>query len=180
MKNIKSKHKRRWVMFKQRVKDFFFKLFAVRKITKIISKTYYNLVYKTGKDFDSIFMVPDEFKKYSNEQIERALDILVKYNKLASWNKKTQQNEDGYLVVLPTENRSQRRILNNIPEEIDLNNVKTEPVEQKQQENIQLEGQPNKTTAPAEDTPTNNEESAPAEQNQSTPTKHKSIWDDED
>ena len=69
-----------------------------------------------------------EFKKYSNEQIEHALSILVKYNKIVSWSYKTQNNEDGYLIILLTENRSQRRILNNIPEEIDLNQVKTTPI----------------------------------------------------
>lgn len=126
VKNIRTKSKRRWVTFKQAIREFFFKLFAVRKITKTISKTYYNLVYRTGKELDSIFMVPAEFKKYSNEQIEHALDILVKYKKLSSWCKKIQHNEDGYLLVLTTENCSQSRFYNNIPEEIDLNQVKVE------------------------------------------------------
>ena len=128
MKNIRSKSKRRWVTFKQAIREFFFKLFAVRKIIKIISKTYYDLIYETGTEYSSIFMAPSDFRKYSDKQIEHALNILVKHKKLSSWNKLKKDNEDGYLLVLPTENRSEHRILKAIPPEIDLNKVNIEPI----------------------------------------------------
>ena len=151
MKNIRTNSKRRWIAFKQTIREFFFKLFAVRRITGMISKTYYNLIYNTGKDYDSIFMVPSEFKKYSDEEIEHALNILVKHNKLISWCKTIQHNEDGYLLVLISENRSQRRFYNNIPEEINSNQVKIEQISLQPMETENI-----KTVEEIKQTPTNN------------------------
>lgn len=159
MKNIKSKRKRRWVAFKQAIREFFFKLFAVRKITKTISNTYYALLYETGIEYTSLFMVPSDFKKYSNKQIEHALNILVKHKKLASWCNKIRNNADGYLLVLPTENRLERRILNCIPDEIDLNQVNVQPISL----------QPMETSA---ETPTQTENPQPAEETEPTPTNN--------
>lgn len=106
-----------------------------KRIEKIY-KTYYKQTHSITP-IEQLRIYPEDFKKLSNETIERGLNLFVKQGGLKSWSKQTVQNADIYLVVFNNENRSQERfsdtkntILSRIPQEIDLNKVELEPISQ--------------------------------------------------
>lgn len=168
---------------KRKLKQWWFKHTVYKKVKKTISKFLYEYRYHTGTNTNQIFMLPDDFKKYSNEQIEFALDMLKTHLELEHWEHKTIKNEDGYLLIISSQNRSQARFSNRFLEEINLNDVKVEPVTQNEQQKQQI-------THPEQSI---QDEELPAEkmidakqpvhaeqpkQVESTPAKRKSVWDD--
>lgn len=133
----------------RRISDWWFtitKLRFMRKILQYLVKVI--CIEKNINTLDKLNVYPSDFRKLSNEQIERGLKLFVKRKELLNWEHIKYQNADGYLVVLPNENGSQERILNRIPEEIDLNNVNLEPLPQNMPEK-QLEEHQQDTTIEA-------------------------------
>lgn len=141
-----SKRRERKLRRKRRLRDWWFKITIYRKVRKKLIKYLYEARYYEDNDTDRIFVVPADFK-YSNEEVEKALKLLLKKGELKQITKAKEENADGYLVVFETENRSQRRISRRVPAEIDLNNVEIEPVAQKQATNQQtVSAEPKQTT----------------------------------
>ena len=106
------------------------------KRIKKIYKTYYKQTHSITP-IEQLRIYPEDFKKLSNETIERGLNLFVKQGGLKSWNKQTVQNTDIYLVVFNLENRSQERIskpnravLDRTPQEINLTELNLEPITQ--------------------------------------------------
>lgn len=140
-----------------------------KRIEKIY-KTYYKQTHSITP-IEQLRIYPEDFKKLSNETIERGLNLFVKQGGLKAWNKQTVQNADIYLVIFNLENRSQERfsdtkntILSRIPQEIDLNKVELEPISQpescvytKPGKNEVEADKPTKTTE-VNSTPTNSEQ----------------------
>lgn len=162
--------------------QWWFEFWIGRKIWKIISDFLYMYRKHTNTNTYQIFMVPDDFKKYSNEEIERALDIF-KHNGILYWEHKTIKNEDGYLLIISSQNRSHARFSNRFLEEINLNDVKVEPITQNEQtkqqithpeQSIQDEELPAEKMIDAKQ-PVHAEQ---PKQVESTPAKRKSVWDD--
>lgn len=132
---IKSKSFNKKLARARRWSDFWFKLFKLGFMRRILKKILKQTTIKNNfKDVNKLQIFPSDFRKLSDEQIERGLDMFVKRCELASWSHIKEQNADGYLVVFSSENRSQERILNRIPEEINLNEINLEPLPQKEQE----------------------------------------------
>lgn len=123
---------------KRKRRDWFF-MFTVRKMKRIIKKIY-SIYFKENSSITPIGQLnvyPEDFKKMSNEKIERGLDIMLGRGDLMGWKKKNIENANAYLLVLNIENLSQGRFqvakrakLNRIPQEIDLNKVELEPIKQ--------------------------------------------------
>ena len=132
-KMLISKHRERKLRRKRRLKDWWFKITIYRKVRKKLIKYLYEARYYEGVDTNQIFVTPADFK-YSTEEVEKALKLLVKKGELNQIIPKKEQNLDGYLVVIATENRSQNRISRAVPIEIDLNTIETKPVLQNQPE----------------------------------------------
>ena len=128
MKKIITSKGNRRLRKKRKFSDFIFRHTVLKRVRKTIAKTYYAECFRTNTEIKSLFMVPSEFVKYSNQQIEKAFELLVKHEAIASWEHKTVKNADGYLIVFPVENGSQSRILSHIPEEINLSGEKVEPI----------------------------------------------------
>lgn len=121
---------------KQKVSNWWFSLRTLPKMRKRIKKIYYAYLDEIGAEETSKLQIyPEDFKKYSNKKIERGLDLFVKRKELASWSKIQVQNADAYILVFPTQNRTQERFskakskqLCRTPQEIDLNTVQIEPI----------------------------------------------------
>lgn len=120
-----------------KLREWWFTNHTAKKMWKRIEKIYKTYYKQTHSitPIEQLRIYPEDFKKLSNETIERGLNLFVKQGGLKSWNKQTVQNADIYLVVFNNENRSQERfsntkntILSRIPQEIDLNKVKLEPI----------------------------------------------------
>ena len=132
---IKSKKFNKKLARSKRWSDFWFKLFKLPFMRRILKKILKQTTIKNNfKDINKLQVFPSDFRKLSDEQIERGLDMFVTRRELAMWTHIKEQNADGYLVVFADENRSQERILNRIPQEIDLNKLNLEPLPPKEQE----------------------------------------------
>lgn len=137
---ITNKSNKRY--FKNKKKsDWWFALTKLRLMRKCIKKLYYiTLDTQPNKEhLQELQVYPEDFKKLSNEQIERGLNLFVKRQELASWRPNKLNNADGYLLVFPFENRSQERFsktktskLERIPQEINIDDIKLEPINSQQ------------------------------------------------
>ena len=128
----------------RRISDWWFTITKLKFMRKILRKLIKTIcLEKNINSLEKLNVFPSDFRKLSNEQIERGFKLFVIRKELLHWEHIKYQNADGYLVVLPNENCSQERILNRIPEEIDINSIKTEPLPQnepqKQLEHITIE-----------------------------------------
>lgn len=154
---IKSKKFNNKLARARRWSDFWFKLFKLRFMRKILKKILKQTTIKNNfKDVNKLQVFPSDFRKLSDEQIERGLNMFVERRELASWSHIKEQNADGYLVVFPDENRSQERFLNRIPQQINLNDVNLEPLPSQEQAEKTTQAEDNKSKQPVE--PTNNED----------------------
>ena len=114
----------------QKVKNFFFRMRPLRKMRKRISKIYYKEQVKREEPIKELIIYAHALK-YDKFKIEKALKIFVERGELIHYELvKKGDSKDGYKLIFPVENRSQRRILAEVPEEIDLNSVATEPTPQ--------------------------------------------------
>ncbi|MBQ8886811.1 MAG: hypothetical protein IJW25_01205 [Clostridia bacterium] len=99
---------------------------------KRIRKIYYKEQIKHPEPIEKLPIYAHIFK-YDQKQIEYGLDMFVARGELKSYEKlKIGDSKDAYILIFSPENRSQCEILAAVPEEIDLNNVKLEPVPQNQ------------------------------------------------
>ena len=122
----KNKRARRW----QKIKNFFFRIWPLRKMRKRISKIYYKEQVKREEPIKELIIYAHALK-YDKAKIEKALTMFVERDELVRFEPvKKGDSKDAYLLIFPTENRSQSRILAEVPEEIDLNSVKLEPIPQ--------------------------------------------------
>ena len=131
-----------------------------KRIQKIY-KTYYKQTHATSP-IEQLTVYPEDFKKLSNETIERGLNLFIKQGGLKSWNNQTVQNADAYLLIFNLENRSQERIskpnravLDRTPQEINLNELNLEPITQPA-DNVYTK--PGEQTIETNDKPTNTKE----------------------
>ena len=132
---IKSKKFNKKLAKARRWSDFWFKLFKLGFMRRILKKILKQTTIKNNfKDVNKLQVFPSDFRKLSDEQIERGLEMFVARRELASWSHIKEQNADGYLVVFADENRSHERFLNRIPQEINLNDVNLEPLPPKEQD----------------------------------------------
>ena len=132
----------------QKISGWWFKIWTAKPIWKRIKKIY-KITYKTNlatTPFEKLVVYPEDFKKFSNENIERAFNLFVKDGGLKSWNKQIQQNADVYLLILNIENLLQDRFsttqkpkINRIIQEIDLDSVNVEPITQSPDTNIKVD-----------------------------------------
>lgn len=140
---IKSKNFNKKLARAKRRSDFWFKLrklgFMRRILIMILKQATAN---NNFNDVNKLQVFPSDFRKLSNEQIERGLDMFVARGELATWSHIKEQNADGYLVVFPDENHLESRIFNRIPQEIDLNNIQLAPIYDKEQ---QIAAEPEQT-----------------------------------
>lgn len=124
-KRIERKYRRR-----QALKKFWFSLFKLRRMRKRIEKLYYKEQLQHDTTIYKLTVYAHAFK-YSKPQIEYGLNLLVEKNVIESFEPiKKGDSKDGYTLVFSSQNRSQDRILAEVPEEIDLNQVNVEPVRQ--------------------------------------------------
>lgn len=158
---------------KRKHKQWWFKHTVYKKVKKTIAKYLYNYRYHTATNTNQIFMLPEDFKKYSNQQIEFALDMLLHDGELERWEPKTIKNQDGYLLIIAAQNRSQARFSSQYLQEIDLNDVQLEPITNKDKTGQNETKQVNSAQEQATVTTTE----PTTEQVEPTP-KHKNIWDD--
>lgn len=116
---------------KKRFKEWWFRKTKLWRIRKKIKKIYYKHFIKTSQHTNELIIYLSDFKgKYSKEQFEYALELFLKRNEIISFTQENVKSRDGYLLILTNENRSQERILERTLQEIDLNEVKTEPINQ--------------------------------------------------
>lgn len=150
-----------------RLRDWWFSNHTAKKMWKRIKKiykTYYKQTHATSP-IEQLTVYPEDFKKLSNETIERGLNLFVKQGGLKTWNNKTVQNADAYLLIFNLENRTlerfskpNRAVLDRTPQEINLNEFKLEPITQSA-ENVYITSAENvytKPEAPVNNKPTNN------------------------
>lgn len=172
MKHIISNKYEKKLAKKRKFKQWWFKHTVYKKVKKIITKYLYNYRYHTATNTNQIFMLPEDFKKYSNQELEFAFDMLIHDGELERWEAKTIKNQDGYYLIISTQNRSQERFSSQYLQEINLNNVQLEPITKQdkpgQNETKQDNSTPVTVGEPAIE---------PTKQVDSTP-KHTSIWDD--
>lgn len=143
----KDKRAKRW----QKIKNIWFKLFPLRKMRKRISKLYYKEQAKQEEPIKELIIYAHAFK-YDKDKIEKALNMFVRRGELERFESiKKGDSKDAYILIFSLENRSQERILAEVPKEIDLNSVKIEPInkntDQTEQsaESKQLNEQPTNT-----------------------------------
>jgi len=154
MKTIRSKRFERKTRRRQKIKDWWFRLFKLRKMRKRIRKIYYKEQLKHDKPIYIITIYAHAFK-YDKKYIEYGLDMFVQRGEIESYELvKKGDSKDAYTLVFSPENRSQDEILAEVPEEIDLNQIKTEPVPQKQAVESPTEQPTPSATNTAETTPT--------------------------
>lgn len=186
MKHIISNKLEKKLARKRKLKEWWFKHTVYKTVKKTISKFLYEYRYHTGTNTNQIFMLPYDFKKYSNEQIEFSLDMLKTHAELEHWARKTIENEDGYLLIISSQNRSHARFSNRFLEEINLNDVKVEPVTQNEQQKQQIahpEQSIQDEELPAEkmldaQIQVHSEQSVEPTKQQEVAPKRKSVWDD--
>lgn len=166
MKHIISDKYEKKLAQKRKHKQWWFRHTVYKRVKKTITKYLYNYRYHTATNTNQIFMLPEDFKKYSNQQIEFALDMLLRDGELERWESKTIKNQDGYLLIVSSQNRSQERFSSQYLQEIDLDDVQLEPITKQDDSNQE----PTKVVA-------NEPTTEPTKQVDSTP-KHKNIWDD--
>lgn len=131
-----------------------------KRIQKIY-KTYYKQTHAISP-IEQLRIYPEDFKKLSDETIERGLNLFIKQGGLKSWSKQIVKNADVYLLVFNLENLLQERfskpkqaILSRVPQEINLNNVELEPIKQSA-DNVYTK--PGEQTIETNDKPTNTKE----------------------
>ena len=171
-----------------------------KRIKKIIKAECVRLNIE-AVNIQELYIVPSDFKKLSNQQIEIGLNLFVKRKELERWERISKENADRYLVIFPTQNRSESRILNRIPEEININDIQLDRLPQSEQEKPAETPKANKSAEPAKEAHPEQAKLSedeiyeainksrhlecvkelPAEQPkqvESTPAKRKSVWDD--
>ena len=134
-----------------------------KRIRKILYKEQTSLDCELSK----IGLYASDFKRLSKEQIDYGLNLFVERGELLSYEfiSKNNNSKDEYILVLPTENRSQARFSERKIQEINLNDLNLEQVkentpaesnseEEKQTAEQSSEPQEETTTAPqTEDKP---------------------------
>ena len=126
---LESRRRDFWLKLKLRIKNWWFKITVQKGVRKRLIKLLYETKYYEGNGVNHFFVVPTDFK-YSDDEVAKALNNLVRKGELKEIIKTKRENEDGYLVVVATRNRSQRRISRAFPNEIDLNKVNVESITQ--------------------------------------------------
>lgn len=124
---ILNKRIERKYMRRKAIRDWWFRHTKLRKMRKRIRKLFYKEQVKHDKPINEIVIYSHAFKM-DKDKIEYGLEMFKERGEILSYTSKKVENHDGYWVVFPSENRSQSRILAYVPEEIDLNQVKTEPI----------------------------------------------------
>ena len=128
LNNRIEKKVKRW----QKFSDWLFRIFKLRKMRKKISKLYYKEQLKRPEPITKLIIYAHVFK-YDKFQIERGFKMFVERGELVNFEPyKNGDSKDAYTLVFDPENRSQSRISVEVPEEIDINSIKTIPVPQKQ------------------------------------------------
>ena len=138
--NKKINRSKKFKSWLEKIKNWWFCLtklkFMRKRIKKIIKSECVRLNIE-AVSIQEIFIVPSDFKKLSNQQIETGLNLFVKRKELDRWEQKNKENTDRYLLIFPAQNRSESRILNRIPEEINLNDIQLERLPQLEQEKLE-------------------------------------------
>lgn len=110
------------------IKNWWFRCFKLRRMRKRIKKLYKAEYIKHDKPINKLTIYAHAFK-YDKKQIEHGLDMLVERGELEGYEIiKKGDSKDAYTLVFSFENRSHERILAEVPEEINLNDVKIEPI----------------------------------------------------
>ena len=134
---------------------------------KRIRKILYKEQTRLDCELSKIGLYASDFKRLSKEQIDYGLNLFVERGELLSYEfiSKNNNSKDEYILVLPTENRSQARFSERKIQEINLNDLNLEQVkentpaesnseEEKQTAEQSSEPQEETTTAPqTEDKP---------------------------
>ena len=113
---------------KQAIKNWWFKLFKLRKMRKRIRKVYYKEQLKHKETLSEITVYAHIFK-YSKEQIERGLELFKQRGELKDYRLlKIGDSKDAYTLVFFDENRSQSIL--KTPDVVDLNKIELQPINQ--------------------------------------------------
>ena len=128
MKSIISEKIERKFRRRQARQRWLFKVFKLRKMRKRIRKLFYKEQLKHDNPIYKLTVYAHAFK-YDKKQIEYGLNLFVERGEILSYEKiKKGDSKDAYTLVFSSENRSHERILAEVPEEINLNDIKTEPI----------------------------------------------------
>ena len=132
MKTIRNNRMEKKVRRSQKFRNWLFRVFKLRKMRKKISKLYYKEQIFHPEPITKLLIYAHVFK-YDKHQIERGLKMFVDRGELKEYFPvKKGDSKDAYILVFSLENRSQSRISAEIPDEIDLNSIKVEPILEKQ------------------------------------------------
>lgn len=138
-----EKYKKRYIKGLKR-KEFWFNS-KYRHMKNTIKRILAESEVETGRSLEKILIAPEDFKKLSLEQIEYGLNLLVKRGEISEWIEEKNHESVEYLLTIPIENRSERRILDRLVlDDIEIkanSDHKSVKTNKKQTDNLPIEGQ---------------------------------------
>ena len=167
MRKIRNTWSEKKNKFFRALKKWWFRVVKLNFMRKRIRKILYKEQTRLDCELSKIGLYASDFKRLSKEQIDYGLNLFVERGELLSYEfiSKNNNSKDEYILVLPTENRSQARFSERKIQEINLNDLNLEQVkentpaesnseEEKQTAEQSSEPQEETTTAPqTEDKP---------------------------